>query len=314
VWLGACILVGIGVPAALPAIGGALGGGAALVVLVAALALPWLGPLIDLLVLPRKRLGEPRLAAVIALLAVGLVAGIGTLVAKRVYLIEAFKIPAASMAPTLLVGDHVFVDKAAYRGRAPRYGEVMVFAFPEHPEQDFIKRVIALPGDRLEVKNGHPILNGWEVPHCKLGPWSYADSDQPSVHHQGEMDVEFLGDQAYLTFYDEGGAGFVAGVVQGPYVAKPGEYWVMGDNRHNSHDSRMWFRGTGGGVPRKLVRGHALFVWLSVTDAGADWSRSGLSVERPTLPSGAGALRPALDACLKSRPPVAQTTPPPAMR
>jgi signal peptidase I len=312
VWLGACTLVGIGVPAALPAIYGAGGGTVALVVLIATLALPWLGPLVDVLVLPRKRFGEPRMSALIVMLCVGVVIALVTLVGRRVFLIEAFKIPAGSMMPTLLVGDHIFVDKAVYRARPPRYGEVMVFAFPEHPEQDFIKRVAALPGDRLEVKNGRPIVNGWEVPHCKVGKWSYVDSFEPSVHHEGDMEVEFLGELAYLTFYDAASGAFPE--YQGPYDAKPGEYWVMGDNRNNSHDSRMWYGGRGGGVPRDHVRGHALVVWMSIDPAGVERHRTGLSVERPTLPSGAESLQPALDACLKSRPAPAQATPPPAMR
>src|SRR5262249_9147222 len=160
--------------------------------------------------------------------------------------------PSGAMIPTLLVGDHIFVDKLAYRRRAPRYGEVMVFAFPEHREQDFIKRVVVLPGDRLEARSGHPNVNGGTGPFCHVG--QDAD-DGPGGYgrHEGELDVEFLGAESYLTFYDAASGAFPE--YQGPYQAKPGEYWVMGDNRNNSHDSRMWFGGTGGGVPRELVRG-----------------------------------------------------------
>jgi signal peptidase I len=242
--------------------------------------------------------------------------------ALRAFVIEAFKIPSGSMIPTLMVGDHIFVNKFSYgpaipythsrvwTSMPPKRGDVIVFAFPEHPEQDFIKRVIAIGGDKLEAKNGHPIINGWEVPSCPLGPWTYNDYDSPIARHEGDLYVEFLGDESYLTFYDHASGFFPES--QGPFYAKKGEVWVMGDNRNNSHDSRMWFGGQGGGVPFENIRGRALFVWLSVSDAGVDWSREGAPVMgRPRLPPAVkGALEPQLERCLKARPSV--TTPPPA--
>ena len=239
--------------------------------------------------------------------------------ALRAFVIEAFKIPSGSMIPTLMVGDHIFVNKFSY-GPAipytnsrvwttmpPHRADVMVFAFPEHPEQDFIKRVIALPGDKLEAKNGHPIINGWEVPSCRVGSWSYSDYDSPISRHEGDLFVEYLGDESYLTFYDHASGAFPE--YQGPFFAKPGEVWVMGDNRNNSHDSRMWFGGQGGGVPFANIRGRALFVWLSVSDNGVDWSREFAPVMgRPRVPPAARGLEPQLEQCLKSRPAV--TTPP----
>jgi signal peptidase I len=240
--------------------------------------------------------------------------------ALRAFVIEAFKIPSGSMIPTLMVGDHIFVNKFSYgpaipytRSRVwtsmpPHRADVMVFAFPEHPEQDFIKRVIALPGDRLEARGGHPILNGWEVPSCKVGTWSYSDYDSPISKHEGDLYVEYLGDESYLTFYDRASGAYPD--YQGPYFVKPGEVWVMGDNRNNSHDSRMWFGGQGGGVPFENIRGRALFVWLSVSDNGMDWSREGAPVMgRPRLPPAAMGLEPQLDKCLHDRPAV--TSPPP---
>jgi signal peptidase I len=181
----------------------------------------------------------------------------------------------------------------------------MVFAFPEHPEQDFIKRVIALPGDKLEAKNGHPIINGWEVPSCRVGAWSYSDYDSPVTRHEGDLYVEYLGDESYLTFYDHASGAFPE--YQGPFKAKEGEVWVMGDNRNNSHDSRMWFGGQGGGVPFENIRGRALFVWLSVSDNGIDWSREFAPVMgRPRVPPAARGLEPQLEQCLRSRPAVTQ--------
>jgi signal peptidase I len=239
----------------------------------------------------------------------------------RTFVIEAFKIPSGSMIPTLMVGDHIFVNKFSYgpaipytdkrlwTSMPPDRGDVMVFAFPEQPSQDFIKRVIALPGDKLEAKNGHPWINGWEVPSCLVGQFSYKDAEQPISSHEGELFVEYLGDESYLTFYDHAGGMFPE--YQGPFTVKPGEVYVMGDNRNNSHDSRMWWHGEGGGVPFANIRGRALFVWLSIADT-IDWSRFLAPVMgRPRVPNDMAALRPAMAKCLTQRPALDKTTPPP---
>jgi signal peptidase I len=244
---------------------------------------------------------------------------IAVALALRTFVVEAFKIPSGSMIPTLMVGDHIFVNKFIYgpaipfttarvwTNMPPRRGDVMVFAFPEHPEQDFIKRVIAVPGDKLEARNGHPIVNGWEVPSCRLGTWSYSDYDSPIARHEGDLYVEYLGDESFLTFYDHPSGLFPE--YQGPFFVKPGEVWVMGDNRNNSHDSRMWFGGQGGGVPFENIKGRALFVWLSINEGSFDASRLGAPVMgRPRLPPSAHALEPQLAECLKNRP--AATLPP----
>jgi signal peptidase I len=236
----------------------------------------------------------------------------------RAFIVEAFKIPSGAMIPTLLVGDHIFVSKSSYGAAipfthtrlgtsAPKRGEVVVFAFPEHPEQDFVKRVVALPGDTFSAKEGHPYLNGWRVPSCRVGAWSYDDFDSTGTRHEGDLYVEFLGDETYLAFYDRFTGAFAE--EQGPWVVKQGEYWVMGDNRNNSHDSRMWYQGRGGGVPFDHSRGRALFVWLSMGEDGVVWSRQGLTIHKPTLPDSAASLKGGLDACLAQRP--AQTLPPP---
>jgi signal peptidase I len=247
---------------------------------------------------------------------------VGVALSLRAFVVEAFKIPSGSMIPTLQIGDHIFVNKFAYgpaipwthsrlwQSMPPERADVMVFLYPEHTDQDFIKRVIALPGDELRVRSGHPILNGWEVPSCLVGTYSYAEQES-QLKHEGDLFVEYLGDESYLTLYDH--MSFGSAESQGPYYVKPGEVWVMGDNRNNSHDSRAWWNGQGGVVPFDFIKGRALFVWLSMSDSGVDWSRLGAPVMgRPRLPAAMKHLEPAMDKCMRERPPIEKTTPPPA--
>jgi signal peptidase I len=297
----ACLLI--------PPVGSVVGFGTTSAVLLAACLVAWAGPFVDVLVLPRERYGTTKWVAAGLFWPGGVIAAVLAAFFTRAFVMEAFKMPAASMSPTLAVGDHIFVSKGLWTKIPPARGNVIVFAFPEHPEQDFIKRVIAVPGDTLAIKNGHPVLNGWTVPSCRVGAWSYSDWESSVVPlHDGDLFVEFLGDQSYLTFYDRDAGTFTQ--QQGPYVVKAGEVWVLGDNRNNSHDSRMWFGGRGGGVPYANVRGRALFVWMSVGERGLDWSREGLAIHEPTLPASARSLKEQLDACLKQRP--SQTLPPEA--
>lgn len=249
----------------------------------------------------------------------------------RAFVVEAFKIPSGSMIPTLAIGDHIFVNKFAYgplipwtetrlfSRLPPERGDVMVFKFPENMEQDFIKRTIALPGDTLEAIDGRPVINGWLVPNCYVGV----------LGSEGHLYLEYLEDKAYLTLYSikpheqscsdsrECSAGLVCrggacGFLQGPYKVRPNEAWVMGDNRNNSHDSRLWRGGLGAGVPFENIKGRALFVWMSFgPGGGVAQDRLFVNVMgRPQLPPPAdGALEAALERCLKERP--AQTSPPP---
>ncbi|EYF05895.1 Signal peptidase I [Chondromyces apiculatus DSM 436] len=257
----------------------------------------------------------------------------------RAFVVEAFKIPSGSMIPTLMVGDHIFVnkltygplipwtDRRLYSQLPPARGDVMVFKFPENEDQDFIKRTIALPGDTLEAINGRPILNGWLAPHCYVGPYRYDG-------RQAELFVEYLEDRSYFTLYDENpdeqvcktesdcNAGLVCrkglcGVLQGPFKVAPKEAWVMGDNRNNSHDSRSWRGGLGAGVPFENMKGRATFVWMSVAPGGG-FALDRLFVNvmgRPKLPGNLSErdlakLQETLDQCLRERPSVAETTPP----
>jgi len=251
----------------------------------------------------QTRRGRNRLT--LALTLAGFLVLFGVPICLRLFVLEAFKTPSGSMTPTLIPGDHVFVRKLALHARQRTRGEVIVFEYPENRAQDFIKRVIAVPGDTFTVKDGHPWINGWEVPHCSLGEASYDDDNDglgmaPSKH-TGELVLEYLEGDAYLTFLDHS-SGAAPHEVQGPYTVAPGEVWVLGDNRMNSHDSRMWWSSKGGGVPFALVRGSALVRWFPFSRAG--------NVSTPTLPESMKSLEPALERCLAGRPPPDKTVPP----
>lgn len=265
---------------------------------------------------PSSNVGE--ILSFLKTLAIFLVAAL----VLRASVVEAFKIPSGSMIPTLLVGDHIFVNKLAYgplvpftKKRAweampPKRGDVIVFAFPENPDEDFIKRVIALPGDKLEVKDARVWLNDKPIPRCFVGRTSYADVPEtgpmlPGVNlsQDGDLYVEFLDGQAFLTFYT---LNSVTRTNAGPWYPKPGEVYVLGDNRNNSRDSREWWGQRGGGVPFENIRGRALWIWLSYTGGeGSKSDRIGATVMgKPRLPASMAALQPMLDKCIGPNPPL----------
>ena len=269
--------------------------------------------------LGRWRKGELREYAE----SIGIAVGVALLL--RAFVVEAFKIPSGSMLPTLQIQDHIFVNKFAYgphvpftRSRLfermpPSYGDVMVFEYPDpnpaNPRQDFIKRVIARPGDRLEVESGHPIINGWRVPSCLVGNYEFREGDDGSMK-RGDLYVEYLGEYAYLTLFEDDRFDGR----QGPYEVAPNEVWVFGDNRNNSSDSRAWNAGRGGGVPFANIKGRALFVWMSFgADGGITWDRLLVNVMgHPRLPKEASeSLKAGIEKCLATRPALSETTPPP---
>jgi signal peptidase I len=220
-----------------------------------------------------------------------LVAGgsLGTVMGVGLALVfGSYKLPSGSMWPTFAVGDRVFVNKLA---KQPFRGALVVFRYPEHRESMFSKRIVGLAGDVVSENGGEISINGWKIPRCKVGKASYRDESMPGDEgrHEGTLFVEWLGIASYLVF--EENTGSVRGEAHEWKVA-PDQYFVLGDNRFNSHDSRQWFAGAGGGVPLADTMGRVV------------------GHEAAQLPKGAGELEPALAACLSKRP--EQTDPPPA--
>jgi signal peptidase I len=162
----------------------------------------------------------------------------------RTFAVQAFKIPTGSMEPNLLVGDHLLVNKFVFAPTATalerallpmrdiRRGDIVVFKFPEDPERDFIKRVIGLPGDTVEVRNRQVFINGSRI-------------EEPYAHY-----LFPVGD-------DEAG-GFDVRARYGPVSVPANHYFMMGDNRDNSQDSRYW-----GFLPADYVKGRALMIYWS---------------------------------------------------
>ncbi len=151
----------------------------------------------------------------------------------RLFVVSAYRVNSASMEDTLLTGDYIFVNKLAYQygGKTPQTGDIIVFKYPNNPEKDYIKRIVALPGQTVQIAD-------------KV---VYVDSMVamvPTGAKNGDAKI-MPGD---LSFRDN----------FGPYVVPQGQYFVMGDNRDDSQDSRFW-----GSVPIQNIRGKAVFVYWS---------------------------------------------------
>jgi len=198
----------------------------------------------------------------------------------RSFVAEPFRIPSDSMMPTLLDGDFILVNKYTYGVRLPlldtkiievgnpERGDVMVFRYPVNPEENYIKRVIGLPGDIVVYEDKQLSINGEEVPLIQDENYLHAGRLQYSQQFQ-----ESLGDVQHRILNDEYMPAHISDPINFPgrehcqynalgilCVVPPGHYFVMGDNRDNSRDSRFW-----GFVPEENIVGKAFFIWFNFT-------------------------------------------------
>jgi signal peptidase I len=197
-----------------------------------------------------------------------------TLVVARGFLAGSYKVSSGSMIPTITSGEHILVNKT---DKAGGRGKIVVFLSPEHREEEFVKRIVGMPGDVVETRGDTLLVNGKATPSCTVGAWTYNEAG--GERHEGDLVVENLEGTRYLVFHERG---LGTGVAAGPWTVKPGEAFVVGDNRANSHDSRSWFAGAGGGLPLENIQG-------TVRPQGAIG-----------LPLGAEALKEKLKACVAS--------------
>lgn len=211
----------------------------------------------------------------------------------RSFLFEPFKIPSGSMIPTLQVGDFILVNKFTYGVRLPivnqklvqlgdpQRGDVMVFHYPENPSVDYIKRVVGVPGDSVEYRNKQLFINGLEQKQVAEGDYNYVESGLNFVHT--ERRSEELGAHKHDVLINPempnthlGSVADFKGRENCDYQENrfscrvpAGQYFMMGDNRDNSRDSRYW-----GFVPDNQIVGKAFLIWMNFSDL----KRVGLSI------------------------------------
>jgi len=196
----------------------------------------------------------------------------------RSFLFEPFKIPSGSMIPTLMIGDLILVNKFHYglrlpvintkltEGTPPQRGDVMVFRYPPKPSLDYIKRVVGVPGDEVSYLNKRLAVNGTPVELREVEDFF----DEESMRYAKQFE-EKLGKEPHRLLINDDRPAFIPGASEFPnrdncrysvegVVCKvpPGHYFMMGDNRDNSLDSRYW-----GFVPDKNIVGRAFFVWMN---------------------------------------------------
>ena len=194
----------------------------------------------------------------------------------RSFIVEPFRIPSNSMMPTLLTGDFILVNKFTYGLRLPVLfnklvelnepvrGDIVVFRFPQDPTVDYIKRVIGLPGDKVQYRDKQVYINDQLMSQIPMGLYQGVGSGsgmtgaQHITEHLGDVKHEML----VRTDYPR--------LKEGLYTVPQGMYFVMGDNRDNSNDSRYW-----GYVPEANLVGRAFMIWMNW-----DWKNKGIELNR----------------------------------
>jgi signal peptidase I len=193
----------------------------------------------------------------------------------RSFIIEPFRIPSSSMVPTLRIGDHIFVSKFSYglsipftkfeflSLSQPKRGDVVVFLWPRDESLHYVKRIIGLPGDKIEIKDKGIWINDKAILKEPVSPERLKENILEPENDDGQYFIEKLENRPH----------FIRHFPNSPFghetrnileVVPPNHYFVMGDNRDDSSDSRSW-----GFVPRQNIKGKAQLIWLSLDQVGA---------------------------------------------
>jgi len=202
-------------------------------------------------------------------------------VGARAFVFQQSKIPTGSMIPTLLIGDYIVVNKFVYAPYASELekmilpvrdvqrGDIVVFKYPEEPEKDYIKRIIGLPGEVVEIRdktvhiNGRPMTEPYKVHETELNQDSWNRVKEGEA--QPQLSAATPRPRPFSHFRSDEHFNF------GPFMVPPGSYFAMGDNRDNSKDSRSW-----GAVPRANIKGRAFVIFWSFTGEEGDYTRTGV--------------------------------------
>ncbi len=202
--------------------------------------------------------------------------------ALRSFVIEPFRIPSGSMLPSLYIGDFILVNKFSYGIRlpvinhkiipvgGPERGDVMVFRYPKDPSLNFVKRVVGLPGDIIAYRDKKLFINGEQAPRIADGEFYFSHIKQ--LGESADRYIETFDDSPHAIIIDRN-----LNARDMEVTIPKGNYFVMGDNRDHSNDSRYWRF-----VPEENVVGKAFFIWFSwkgLAEGGVRWNRIGDSIE-----------------------------------
>jgi signal peptidase I len=194
----------------------------------------------------------------------------------RGFLVEPFRIPSGSMIPSLYIGDFILVNKFSYGVRLPvlgakvldvnnpQRGDVVVFRYPRDPSVDYIKRVIGLPGDHIAYYNKVLYVNDKPITRTYVAKYQGPGETNPADEYL--EDLEGVKHNMLLIAERPG--------INAEYIVPDGHYFMMGDNRDNSNDSRYW-----GVVPDKYLVGKAFMIWMNFSDWNLQWQRIGQVIQ-----------------------------------